>query len=201
MGDGIRASAFEVRQRFKLSTNVYEVRADGVLVAWARQKIMAVRERIEVWTDESKGELLCAVQARKKLDVHGGFDVTDGAGAQLAVLRKQFRQSLLRSTWTIETPAGEPLATVTESSAAVALVRRVKAFVDLIPFIGWLLALIPLPYHFTWLAPDGSRIGSYDRVLGVRELYRLDVTGDPQHRIDRRVVIALAICLDALQSR
>jgi hypothetical protein len=35
----------------------------------------------------------------------------------------------------------------------------------------------------------------------VRDRYRLDVSGDSEHTIDRRVVLALAVGMDALQAR
>jgi hypothetical protein len=40
-----------------------------------------------------------------------------------------------------------------------------------------------------------------ERILGVRDRYRLDVSGDADHRLDRRVVLALAVGMDALQAR
>jgi hypothetical protein len=40
-----------------------------------------------------------------------------------------------------------------------------------------------------------------DRILGVRDRYRLDVSGDAERTIDRRIVLALAVGMDALQAR
>jgi hypothetical protein len=40
-----------------------------------------------------------------------------------------------------------------------------------------------------------------DRKFKLRDQYVLDLSGDHDRRIDRRVAIALAIALDALQNR
>jgi hypothetical protein len=44
-------------------------------------------------------------------------------------------------------------------------------------------------------------VGGMDRKFKVRDQYVLDLAGDRERRIDRRVAIALAIGLDALQNR
>jgi hypothetical protein len=44
-----------------------------------------------------------------------------------------------------------------------------------------------------------ERIGGLERILGLRDRYRLDVSGDAERRIDRRVVLALAVGMDALR--
>ena len=78
-------------------------------------------------------------------------------------------------------------------SNAVAIGRRVAEFV---PFAD----VLPIPYHFVFLADD-RELGGLKRILGVRDQYDLDLSGDTERRVDRRLAIALAIGLDALQAR
>ena len=40
-----------------------------------------------------------------------------------------------------------------------------------------------------------------DRKFKLRDQYVLDLTGDTDRRVDRRIAVALAIALDALQNR
>ena len=87
----------------------------------------------------------------------------------------------------------QEVAWAQEKSAPVALFRRVQNFV---PYLD----LIPVPYHFTILA--GTRpVGELRRLIEVRDRYVLDLSGDPGREIDRRLAIALAVALDALQGR
>jgi uncharacterized protein YxjI len=60
--------------------------------------------------------------------------------------------------------------------------------------------LIPIPYNFDVLAGE-EVIGRIDRKFQLRDRYVLDLTGDPEKRIDRRLAIALAVGLDTLQNR
>jgi hypothetical protein len=59
---------------------------------------------------------------------------------------------------------------------------------------------VPIPYHFDYFMGD-RRIGGLERILGLRDRYRLDVSGDADRVVDRRVVLALAVGMDALQAR
>ena len=145
---------------------------------------------------------MCAVQARKVLELRSAYDVVDGDGRTIAVLQKVFGRSLVRSTWRLSLADGGPTVVVTESSAAIAIVRRIQGLFELIPFVGVVLALLPIPYGFTWTdEASGQVVATYRRIIGIRDRYDLDLSGDPGGRIDRRAAIAMAICLDALQSR
>lgn len=154
--------------------------SEGPMVAFAEQKRMTLKEQVTLFTDESRQRPLAAFKARNVIDLGSGYDVTDESGRPIGMFRKNFGQSLVRSTWHLEQPG---LGTLTgqERSMPIALLRR---FVD---SLSW------LPYHF-----DFGDAFSVDKKWGLRDRYVVDIR-DP--RIDRRLVIAMAVALDALQSR
>ncbi|MEU6020981.1 hypothetical protein [Micromonospora sp. NPDC047134] len=181
---------FHVRQRLRLMVNQYEVHSvapdgtEGGLLAFARQKRFAFKEQVTIYTDDSQQQPLLGFKARQMLDLAATYDVTDHAGRPIGLFRKDFAQSLLRSTWHLE-QAGLPPITGQERSMAVAVVRR---FVD---SLSW------LPYHFDFVA-GGQPVFSVIKKWGLRDRYVVQI----QHpQIDRRLVIAMAVALDALQSR
>ena len=119
-------------------------------------------------------------------------------GQPVGQLAKVFGKSLLRSTWRLYDASGTELGWARERSLFVALFRRL---IGLVPFIGEFLELLPIPYHFDYFVGD-ERIGGLQRILGLRDRYRLDVSGDRERTMDRRLVLALAVRgLDALQAR
>ena len=76
----------------------------------------------------------------------------------------------------------------------IALLRR---FADLGP--DWLSLLTWLPFNFVLLR-NGEQVGTYKRVLGkLRDRYVMEL--DEGADIDRRLLLAFAIALDALQDR
>ncbi len=60
--------------------------------------------------------------------------------------------------------------------------------------------LVPIPYNFDLLVEDRI-VGTMNRKFQLRDRYVLDLAGDHERMVDRRVAVALAIGLDALQNR
>jgi uncharacterized protein YxjI len=167
----------------------------GPPVVFVRQRKMAIKEDVRFYADESESEELFRIKARSLFDIGGArYDVTDAAGAPIGVLEHAFKQSLLRSTWNVKDADGGEVVTAKERSLPMAIARRV---VDFIPEGG---GLIPIPYNFDLLM-DGSTIGHMNRKFQLRDRYVLDLSGDHERRLDRRLGIALAIGLDTLQNR
>ncbi|MCT9931910.1 hypothetical protein N5079_17015 [Planotetraspora sp. A-T 1434] len=179
-----------LRQKITMMVNRYVVHvaqpddSEGPTVAFAEQKRLAFKEQVTLYTDESRQQALSGFKARKVIDLGSGYDVVDHTGAPIGMFRKDFGQSLLRSTWHLQQP-GLPTLTGQERNFAVALLRR---FAD---SLSW------LPYHFDF-SVGASIAFSVDRRWGLRDRYVIDIH-DP--RLDRRLVIAMAVALDALQSR
>ena len=196
---------FTIRQRVKAVKNVYEVRValpndeEGELVAYVEQKTFALKEDLRFWADEAKTVERFRVKARQRFDPRARYRVTDAEDTELGELAKAFRRSLARSTWRIYSPEGEEIAWAAERSLFRSILRRLLGFAGLIPLVGSLIELIPILYHFDFYRDD-QRIGSLDRRLGFRDRYVLDVSGDGG-LLDRRLAIALAVAMDALQAR
>ena len=167
----------------------------GGAVAFVRQKKLAIKEDIRFFADDSESEELFRIKARSMFDIGGArYDVTAAAGASIGVLEHAFKQSLFRSTWKVTDADGGEVMTAQERSLPMAIARRL---IDFVPDFG---GLIPIPYNFDLLM-DGSVIGHMNRKFQLRDRYILDIGGDHERRLDRRLAIALAIGLDTLQNR
>ena len=191
---------FRIDQLVRPIVNLYRVSplAAGEVplppVAFVRQKRLAFREDIGFYADEGQTQELFRIKARRVIDIGGRYDVHDASGQPIGVLEHQFRRSLLRSTRRILSPADEELAVAKERNAFLAIARRV---VDFVPYGEW----VPIPYDF--VIHEGEReLGHFTRkFLAIRDTYTLDLSGDTEKRVDRRLGIALGVGLDALQNR
>jgi hypothetical protein len=166
----------------------------GPPVAYVRQKKLAIKEDIRFYADEAETQELFRIAARSVLDIGGSrYDVLAGA-ERIGFLWHKLKESLVRTTWHVGGPNEEEVALARERSLFGAIARRV---VDFVPdYGGW----IPIPYNFEFLV-DETVVGGMDRKFKLRDQYVLDLSGDTDRKIDRRVAIALAIALDALQNR
>jgi uncharacterized protein YxjI len=166
----------------------------GGPVAYVRQKRMAIKEDIRFFADEAESEELFRIKARSMFDMGGArYDVKAADGSSIGVLEHVFGKSLLRSTWKVTDADGGEVVTAQERSMPMAIARRVA---DFVPYGEWL----PIPYNFD-LMMDGGVIGHMNRKFQLRDRYVLDLSGDAERKLDRRLGIALAIGLDTLQNR
>jgi len=119
-------------------------------------------------------------------------------GSKIGEIQKVFGKSLIRSTYQLFDASGAEVAIAQERNMFVALFRRLAG---LIPYIGDYANWLPIAYHFDFLRGE-EKLGSHDRQLfKLRDVYTIDMSGDPQHTIDRRLILANAVGMDALQAR
>jgi hypothetical protein len=192
--------AFFVDQLIRPIANLYRIStlgsdgaSPGEPVAFVRQKKLAIREDIRFFADDREQEELFRINARQIFEVGGRYDVTTPAGERIGILEKVFGISLVRSTWKVLDPHEQQIALAQEKSVPVAVLRRL---IDFVPYGE----LVPLVFQFT-IQMDGREIGELRGPVAPRDRYTLTLRGDPDRRLDRRVAIALAVALDALQSR
>ncbi|MFC3999531.1 hypothetical protein ACFOVU_26700 [Nocardiopsis sediminis] len=179
-----------VRQRLRLGVNQYEVNAaqpdgsEGPLLAFAQQKRLAFKDEVTLYTDDTKQYPVLRFKARQAIDLGATYDVYDASGQPIGLFRKDFGKSLTRSTWHMEQP-GLPPIVGQERNATLGVLRRVSDTAQMIP------------YHFDFTI-NGTPVFSVDKRFGLRDRYSVEI---PDRNLDRRLVIAMAVALDALQAR
>jgi uncharacterized protein YxjI len=198
MPDLATTDRFTVTQKLTLMVNRYEIRtarpdgSPGDLLAVAQQKRMAFKEQVTFYADEKRTQPVFSFKARQRLDLGATYDVLDAAGQPIGWFRKDFGKSLLRSTWHLGTNQGLELFGQ-ESNKNVALARRAW---ELLPYISDLPS--PFLFHFDFTDPNGRVLLTSIRKRSLRDRYNVEVPGA---ELDGRVAAAMAVALDALQSR
>ena len=202
-----RHDRFVLRQRIKLVINQYEFSVpdadgdgdgDGEPVCFVEQKRFKFKEDIRFFTDDSKKEELMRILARQRFDPRARYDITLADGSKLGEIQKVFGKSLLRSTYTIFDSTGEQVALAREKSLGKGIFRRL---VGLVPYVGDFADWLPIAYDFEFLRGE-ERIGiNRRRRFKIRDIYDIDFSDDPGHTIDRRLVMAATVGMDALQAR
>jgi uncharacterized protein YxjI len=187
-------NVFLVRQKITPLVNRYVVSVpttagdEGEPVAFVEQKRLTFREEVTFFADERRTTPLFRFKARQIIDVGATYDVTAPDGTAIGLFRKDFKKSLLRSTWHLEQPP-DLAAVGQERSPVVAILRRVWELVS-----DW---GFPIPFHFDFAAGDVT-VMTLDKTAVIRDRYRLEINVPG---LDRRLAIAMAVALDALQSR
>lgn len=194
-----------VQQVFRPIGNEYRISIpatgsteEGAPILFVKQKKLAIKEDIRFRLHPDQEAAAFMIKAQSMFEFRGRYLVTDDSGQALGSFEKSFAKSLLRSHWVIRDAQGAELFSAEEDSLVIALVRRFIGYIPYIGTLGFILQYIPFNFGLT---RGETRIGAYHRVLGkLRDRYVLEVTPEASN-LDRRLLVAFAIALDALQDR
>jgi len=196
------ADRFLVQQVFKPIANEYRISIpapdsteEGEPLLYVKQKKMKIKEDIRFRLTPDGDAHLFMIKSKTVFEFRGRHEVLDAQGNPIGLLEKVFGKSLLRSHWSIKDTAGNELFEAHEASWLIALVRRFADFgPDYLAILQW------LPFNFVFKR-EGEQAGTYKRVLGkLRDRYVVEL-GEGLQGVDRRLVLAFTVALDALQDR
>ena len=196
------SNVFVVLQVFRPIANEYRISTpssgsteEGRPLLYVKQKKMKIKEDIRFRVSPDVEQHLFMIKSKSVFEFRGRHEVLDADGQVIGLLAKDFRRSLLRSHWHVRDTQGNELLEAHESSWIIALVRRFADIgFDWAAILGW------LPFNFV-LRRGEKELGTYKRVLGkFSDRYVLEL-GPEAREIDRRLVAAFAVGLDALQDR
>lgn len=169
--------------------HVYD--GDGGLGLYTDQKRFRLKEDLRVYADESKAEELLRINTQSVFDISGAYDVTDSRTEErVGTLQRRGLASFLRDQWEVLDASGNPLATLQEDSMAKALVRRL---------LGEWSFFMPQRYH---LEVGGRTVATFrQRFNPIVLKLEVDFSGDTENALDRRLGLAAAILLNAIEGR
>ena len=179
----IRRKVFEL---FGRSFHIYD--EAGGLAFYSKMKAFKLKEDLRVFTGEDMREEVITIKARNILDISATYDVTDSeTGQRLGALRRKGLKSVLRDEWHILDAFDTQVGLIQEDSLALAMVRR------------FLFKLVPQTFS--------GQMGN-EAVFSFRQHFNpfvqrisLDFSMDRAGRLDRRLGIAAAVLMCAIEGR
>lgn len=177
------------RKFFKLFGGAFHIYDEaGTLAFYSKMKAFKLKEDLRIYGDEDMREELLTIKARGILDFGMTYDVTDAvSGERVGALRRKGLRSLLRDQWLILDTNDQEVGKIEEDSIMLALVRRLLT--NLVPqsFSGTLGTTQVLAFH--------QRFNPFIQKID------LDYSMDDRHALDRRLGIAAAVLMCAIEGR
>ncbi len=181
------------RQFFKLAGGAFRIYDENDnLLLFSKMKAFRLREDIRIYGDEALSTELLTITTKSIFDVSGTYDIIDAvSGERLGALRRKgIKSSLLRDEWLIVDESGREEGKITEDSQVKALIRR---WVDFAAF------LMPQAYTAT---VGGGEVAEFKQRFNPLTMHMdIDFSADAQMLLDRRVGLAAAVLLCAIEGR
>ncbi|NQX58088.1 hypothetical protein [Paenibacillus qinlingensis] len=159
---------------------------DERAILFSKMKAFKLKEDIRIYGDETMQTELISIQARSVIDFSSIFDVVDvETGHKVGSLRRKGMKSIFKDEWAILSPDESEIGLIKEDNALLALLRR------------FLTNLIPQHYN---IEMNGTKVAEFKQNFNpfVQKL-NLDFSADNNNKLDRRLGIAAAVLLVAVE--
>jgi uncharacterized protein YxjI len=162
----------------------------GRVAFYSKMKAFKLKEDIRLYTGEDMQEEVLTIQARQVLDISAAYDVVDPAAEEkVGALQRRGMKSMIQDEWAFLDADDNEIGTVREDSLLMALFRR----------FGPLGPLVPQKYHGEL---NGTMVCLFKQNFNPFVMkIDLDYSMDTDNLLDRRLGIAAAVLLCAIEGR
>lgn len=152
---------------------------------FARMEKFKLKPKIFIYSDDSQREEILTIAPRNIIDFNATYDVIDSrTGERVGSIKREGIWSMFQNKWNIMDANGNIIG-IAQETGFMALVRRL--------LINW-----KLDFQIYFM---GSRVGSLERKISIGDKYSLDLSGDPDRKLDRRLAVSMLPLFDAGEDR
>ena len=116
-----------------LASQIYIRDAEGNLIGYVKQKLLKLKEDINVFADENQTQHLFNIKADRVLDFSARYNFTDSRGNHLGSIKRQGMRSLWRANYEIYDANSNQVMQIREEKGWI---KVVDALVGEIPIVG-----------------------------------------------------------------
>lgn len=177
------------RKVFKIFGGAFHIYdPNGAVVCYSRMKAFKLKEDIRLFTGEDMTTEILRISARQIIDISAAYDVIDSAtGEKVGALKRRGLKSIIKDEWIFMDAEDRDIGFIREDNTFYALFRR---------FICNLL-----PQSYTGEI-HGEQVCEFKQNFNPFVMkIKLDFSDDTQGLLDRRLGIAAAVLLCAIEGK
>lgn len=116
-----------------LASQIYVRDADGNLLGYVKQKLLKLKEDVNVFADENQTRLLYNIKADRVIDFSAKYNFTDAQGRFLGSIKRQGMRSIFKTHYIISDANDQPVMEIHEENAWI---KVIDAVIGEIPVVG-----------------------------------------------------------------
>jgi uncharacterized protein YxjI len=137
-----------------LASQIYIRDANGNLMGYVKQKLLKLKEDINVFTDESQTHILYNIKADRVIDFSANYTFRDAAGNVLGHIKRKGMRSIFKANYEISDAAGHHVMNINEENGWI---KVVDSLVGEIPVLGMFTGYLFNPSYIL-SRTDGTQI-------------------------------------------
>ena len=172
--------------------------SDGNSMAYARQKILKLKEELEVFEDKTKAKRICTIKANKVFDFSATYNFyTENEQSFGSIQRKGIR-SLWKATYLLNDGSGNQYATIREEKP---FAKVVDTLLGGLPFVGLVCNNIFNPSYIA-TSEDGTELFRLTKVPSFwGALFKIDKLAEVSPDEEIRCMMSLLMMIFLEKSR
>jgi uncharacterized protein YxjI len=179
-----------------LASQIYIRDAHGNVIGYVKQKLLKLKEDINVFADEQQNRLLFNIKADRVIDFSARYNFTDGSGRFLGSIKRQGMRSIFKANYEISDASGTQVMHIHEENGWI---KVIDSLIGEIPVLGMFTGYFFNPSYMIERI-NGSAVARLKKqpafFEGVFELERLAELSE-----DEEIIVLLSVLTMTLLER
>jgi hypothetical protein len=160
---------------------------------YLKQKFFALRLHVEVFTDAASKDLVLLIKKDRLIQLFGTYSVWDKDHRLIGRIKRGV--GLFQHKWNILDSNNRKIGEGVQEPVVAAIVSA-----GTVGTRGFNWRRIAHELSSFTIHMDGRQIGTFNRRFALFDRYVMDLTGDPERKLDRRIALGLAVVLDIAEN-
>ncbi len=179
-----------------LASQIYIRDADGNLLGYVKQKLLKIKEDINIFADEGQTQLLFNVKADRVLDFSANYRFTNNQGNTVGSIRRKGMRSIWKANYEVSDAVGNLVLLINEENGWV---KVMDAVAGEIPVLGMFTGYLFNPAYLITRA-DGTPVARLQKVPAFFE-GKFNLEAQTQFSGDEEVRVLLSVLTMTLLER
>lgn len=171
-----------------IANQIYVKDVDGQTLGYVKQKLLKLKEQVNVFRDESQTELLYSINANRMLDFSARYNFTDASGDHLGSVGRRGMRSIWKAYYEIFDVGGRNVFVVREEKGWI---KVIDGIIGELPLVGMLTGFFLNPSYLI-STPDGQPVARLQKEPAFFEgKFRLDSLQDTSPKDETLILLSL----------
>lgn len=172
---------------FALAPQIYVQDATGADVCYVKQKLFRLREKVEVYTNSSRQQLLCTIAADRVIDFSANYNFRTPDGRPIGSVRRRGLRSIWKAHYQVLDGAGQPEFEIHEINP---FAKVMDSIIGEIPILGMFSGFFFNPKYA--VTQNGNQVLTMTKHRSFLESkFTIDQTSPVQPQDELRLVLSL----------